>query len=102
MFPGVAPRLVDFVLHDRRFHRIGLRTGANLAFRELYGRDARKAEIDMVVKEFWQIWHDRFDRPRSPPPIGGGSPYSLAQEMSPWQENAIRALEDGPEMEPAD
>ena len=99
-FPKVAQRLVDFVLHDRQFEQLGVRGGAVVAFREVCGREPIKEEIDRVVEDFWQFWHERFDSPRPLPPLGAGSPHYTLEELSPWQENAIRALEEGDETEP--
>ena len=90
----VVNRIIDFVLHDKQLKRLGLRGGVVVAFRENYGREPSKQEVDQVVRDFWQAWHERFDNPRSLPPVGMGSPYYTLEEMSPWQENAIRALEE--------
>jgi len=92
--------LVDFVLHDQRFKLLGLRRGAMVAFIEVYGREPNKEEIHQVVRDFWEFWHDKFDNPRSLAPAGSGSPYYTLEELSPWQENAIRALEECDEGEP--
>jgi hypothetical protein len=62
-FPKVAQRLVDFVLHDQRFKQLKVRGGAVVAFREVCSREPLKAEVDQVVEDFWQVWHERFDNP---------------------------------------
>jgi hypothetical protein len=89
----VVRRIIEFVLHDDQFKQLGLRGGAAVAFREIYVREPTKQEVDQAVRDFWQAWHERFDNPRSPP-SGAGSPYYTLEELSPWQENAIRALEE--------
>jgi hypothetical protein len=99
-FPKVAQRLVDFVFHGQQFNELGVRGGADMVFREVCGREPLKEELDQVVRDFWQVWHEGFDNPRSPPPAGAGSPHCTLEEVSPWQENATRALEESGEEEP--
>ena len=82
-----------------QFKQLGVRGGAEKVFRTIRGREPDKVELDQVATEFWQVWHEKFDKPRSPPPTGAGSPYYTLEELSPWQENAIRALEERGESE---
>jgi hypothetical protein len=93
-FPSVARRLVDLVFRGQQFGRLGLRGTAEVVFREVCGRGPTRGEIDQVVRDFWQLWHDTYDTPRPPPPSGGGSPHYELEDLSPAQENAIRALEE--------
>jgi hypothetical protein len=99
-FSKVAQQLVDFVFRDQRFKQLGVRGGAAVAFREISGREPLKEEDDQVVRDFWQVWHEKFDNSRFLPPVGGGSPHYILEELSPWQENAIRALEECDGCEP--
>lgn len=80
-FPKIAQRLIDFVLHDQQFKQLGVRGGADAAFREIYGREPLKEVVGQVVRDFWQVWHENFANPRSLPPAGVGSPYYTLQEL---------------------
>lgn len=95
-FAKVGQRLVDFVLKDERFKHLGVSGSAVVAFREFLGREPVKQEVDQLVRDFWEFWHERFGQQRLPP-VGAGSPYYVREELSPDQENAIRALEDAAE-----
>lgn len=93
-FHLVAQRLVDFVLQDPQFKSLGVRGGAERVYRDLHGRSPLANDLDQIVSEFWQVWHERFDDPQSSPATGARSPWRVREDMSPAQENAVREMEE--------
>ena|GEM_PF-3754017 len=80
--------------------------GLNVVIRRLYaerfGVEPNEQEFGEIIVAFEAAWVERYTPRRpvtddcSPGPIGAGSPYYVREgELSPWQENAIRILEDG-------
>jgi hypothetical protein len=89
------PRIWEFVVHDARFAQIGLRGAVKEVYLTMSGSIPSLETTNRIVRAFWAAWDEYHAQP-SRVPIGGGSPnYVRAGELSPWQENAIRAMEDG-------
>ena len=80
-------------MDDQRCLCMSLYGIARLVCWDVFKSEATKEEVDEIVQAFWRAWHRHADMPRRP--IGTGAPYYTLEEMSPWQENAIRILEDG-------
>jgi hypothetical protein len=87
-------RVWAFVVSDPRFTSLGLRGGVREIWRELTGLVPDNDIVERIVRAFWLAWDEHFAKPCGGT-IGRGSPfYQREGELSPWQENAIRALED--------
>src|SRR5262249_49940560 len=91
----LVQRLWVFVVRDPRFSKLGLHGGARELYRAATGSLPEGDLVKRIVQAFWFAWDEYHAKPRGVS-IGGGSPYyPLEGELSTWQENAIRALEDG-------
>jgi hypothetical protein len=91
----LVQRLWVFVIRDPRFNKLGLRGGVRELYRAATGSLPDDDLVKRVVRAFWLAWDEYHAKP-SGASIGGGTPYyPLEGELSPWQENAIRALEEG-------
>jgi hypothetical protein len=91
----IAERVVDFVVRDPRFRQLSLRGSIATVFREAEGVEPTPAQTAEVSRMFWMELDRRNPNIHEPhAPVGGGSPTYILEDLSPWQENAIRALEE--------
>jgi hypothetical protein len=67
-----------------------------VAFDEVAGSVPTADEISEVVRDFWEFWHDQHDRPQPRHEVWASFRHRTREdhELSPTQENAIRAWED--------
>jgi hypothetical protein len=87
-----------FVVHDPRFCKLGLRGGVRQLYQEATGSLPSDDLVKRIIRAFWLAWDEYYAKPVIAS-VGGGTPYYPREgELSPWQENAIRALEDGGEV----
>jgi hypothetical protein len=93
-FPRVVDRLHDLVLRDRRYTKLGVGGLARVAFQEVSGRVPTADGIREVIQDFWEYWHEKYDKPTTPHLMWASSGHRVREELSPSQENAIRAWED--------
>jgi hypothetical protein len=91
----IVERLHGLVLQDQRLNQVGVRGLARIAFQERVGREPGKDEVWRVMTEFWEYWHEKYDRRERRFVLREGY-RSPSEEPSPSQENAIRVLEDCP------
>jgi len=96
-FPRVVERLHSLVLRDQRYPKLGIRGLIRVAFDEVAQRVPTADEISEVVRDFWEFWHEKYDRPQHQREVWASSRQRTRedQDLSPRQENAIRAWEDG-------
>src|SRR5689334_17814863 len=90
----IAASAVEFVLNDRRYRQLRLRGSIVEVFRRAKGIAPTSEQIMEVLRLFWIEFDRHCPDIRQTPPVGGGSPYYVMEDLSPWQENAIRALEE--------
>jgi hypothetical protein len=93
-FPRVVERLHSLVLRDQRYPKLGIRGLVRVAFDEVAGRVPTTDEINEVVGDFWEFWHEQHDKPQSRQEMWASSRHRTREDLSPRQENAIRAMED--------
>ncbi len=90
----VVEKIWVFVIRDSRFSKLGLRGGIREICRAATGSVPGDDVVTRIVRSFWLAWDESYAKPNEAR-IGGGSRYYAREgELSPWQENAIRALED--------
>ena len=94
--PAIAIQLVDFVMRDPRYAHLGLRGSIVVVFREYERADPSPELVVEIARHFWIELDRRNPDLRNPglPPVGMGSRHYVLEDLSPWQENAIRALEE--------
>ena len=94
--PELAPLVFEFVMRDPRYLRLGLKRSAAVVFHQSEQLQPLPEQLAELVRCFWEVFDLNNPDLRGPwmPPGGGGSLYYVKDEMSPWQENAIRALEE--------
>jgi len=97
-FPRVVERLHSLVLRDQRYPKLGIRGLVRVAFDEIARRVPTADEITEVVRDFWEFWHEKYDRPQPRLEIWASSRQRFRtrgeHDLSPRQENAIRVMED--------
>ena len=93
-FPRVVERLHGLVLRDQRYPKLGIRVLVRVAFDEVAGRVPTADEINEVVRDFWEFWHEQHDKPQPRQEIWASSRHRTREDLSGRQEDAIRALEE--------
>src|SRR5882762_3713764 len=92
----LASKVVDLVLSNSRCPCPSLRETIVEVYRQCEGADPTSELAKEISHLFWYELDRRNPDIRSQylPPVGRGSPYYVRGELSPWQENAIRDLEE--------
>jgi hypothetical protein len=87
----IAAAVLDIVVHGRRYPRLGLRRCIIEVYRHAEGTEPTPQQTAEIVRVFWSEFDDRNPNISC---LGGGSPYYVLEDVSPSQENAIRAWEE--------
>ncbi len=65
-----ANELMDFVVHDPRFARLGLRGAITVVMGRRLGAAPSEEVVSLVTQAFWDAWEDRLGEfERCPPRI---------------------------------
>ena len=91
----MVQKLWGFVFCDRRFNILGLCGGVRELYRVATGILPDDSYVKRVVRAFWLARGEHHAAPRGTSFGSRPKRRPLEGEPSPWQENAIRALEDG-------